>query len=146
MSLRDWLRAGWLAEHTSSREEISDLLGVADRDLGDCRTAGLSADWRFNIAYNAALQAATAALAAAGFRASRQSHHHRVIQSLAHTIGLNAASILRFDAFRKKRNISGYEAAGHISEQEADEVAEFAEELRERVGAWLSTHHPELLR
>jgi hypothetical protein len=80
MSLRDWLRAGWLDEHTSSREEISGLLGVADRDLGDCRTAGLSADWRFNIAYNAALQAATAALAAAGFRASRQSHHYRVIQ------------------------------------------------------------------
>jgi hypothetical protein len=44
------------------------------------------------------------------------------------------------------RNISGYEVAGHIPEQEADEVAEFAEELRERVGDWLSTRHPELLR
>ncbi len=29
-------------------------------------------DWRFAIAYNAALQAATAALAASGYRASRE--------------------------------------------------------------------------
>jgi len=32
------------------------------------------------------LQAATAALAAAGYRAAREAHHYRVIQSLAHTI------------------------------------------------------------
>jgi hypothetical protein len=47
----------------------------------------LSPDWRLNIAYNAALQAATAALAAAGYRASREAHHCRAIQSLAFTIG-----------------------------------------------------------
>jgi hypothetical protein len=71
MSLRDWLRAGWLSEHQSSREEVSDLLGVADRDLGDCQSSGLSPDWRLAIAYNAAMQLAVAALAAAGYRASR---------------------------------------------------------------------------
>jgi len=38
-----------------------------------------------NIAYNAALQAAAAALAAAGYRASREQHHYRVIQSLRQT-------------------------------------------------------------
>ena len=63
MSLKDWLNSGWLAEHKTSPEEIRNLLGVADRDLTDCRSVGLSADWRMNIAYNAALQAATAALA-----------------------------------------------------------------------------------
>ena len=82
-SLRDWLRAGWLSEHQPSREEISDLLGVADRDLGDCQSSGLSPDWRLAIAYNAAMQLAVAALAAAGYRASREGHHYRVIQSLA---------------------------------------------------------------
>lgn len=39
-----------------------------DRDLADSEAEGLSPDWRMNIAYNAALQAATAALAAAGER------------------------------------------------------------------------------
>jgi len=43
---------------------MRDLLGVVERDLADGATEGLSADGRMNIAYNAALQAATAALAA----------------------------------------------------------------------------------
>jgi len=66
MSLREWLKNGWLVEHKPSREEIADLRVVADRDLHDCQAAGLSADWRMNIAYNAALQLAAAALSASG--------------------------------------------------------------------------------
>jgi UDP-N-acetylenolpyruvoylglucosamine reductase len=58
------------------------------------------ADWRFAIAYNAALQAATAALAAAGYRASRESHHHRVIQSLEFTLAPERKMIDTFDTFR----------------------------------------------
>ncbi len=65
MSLRDWVQFGWLVEHRSSREEIRNLLALADRDLRNCQAQGLDADWRFAIAYNAALQAASAALAAA---------------------------------------------------------------------------------
>jgi hypothetical protein len=59
---------------------------MADRDLGKCQTANHNPDWQLNIAYNAALQAATAALAVAGYRAAREAHHYRVIQSLAYTI------------------------------------------------------------
>ncbi len=71
MSLQDWQKNGWLIEHRTSRKEISDLLGMADRDLAQCQTPHLSPDWQLSIAYNAALQAATAALAAAGYRAAR---------------------------------------------------------------------------
>ena len=63
MSLRDRVQYGWLTEHQSSPEEIKNLLGVVDRDLRECQAKGLGADWRFAIAHNAALQAATAALA-----------------------------------------------------------------------------------
>jgi len=62
-----------------------------------------------NIAYNAGLQAATAALAAAGYRASRDQHHYRIIPSLRETIGASAQLVATVDAFRKKRNITGYE-------------------------------------
>jgi hypothetical protein len=54
MSLKDWLKSGWVVEHKTSPEEIRNLLGVADRDLADCHVEGLSSDWRMNIAYNAA--------------------------------------------------------------------------------------------
>ena len=71
-----------MVKHTTSSQEIADLLGVADRDLTD---------------YNAVLQSATAALAAAGYRPSRESHHYRVIQSLAYTIDASSELIAQFN-------------------------------------------------
>ena len=66
MSLQSWLQNSWLVQHAASVEEIADLLRISDRDLAACKVEGLPADWRLAIAYNAGLQAATAALAAAG--------------------------------------------------------------------------------
>jgi hypothetical protein len=40
--------------------------------LAASKTPGLHTDWRFNIAYSAALQLASAALAAAGYQAKDQ--------------------------------------------------------------------------
>jgi hypothetical protein len=146
MSLGDWLRNGWLTEHDSSAEEIRDLLGVTDRDLADARTPGLSADWRLGIAYNAALQASAAALAASGYRAARDAYHYRVIQSLAFTIGSSADLVGKFDAFRKKRNLGGYERAGLASTQEAEEMIALSTELRASVEQWIRKEHPNLIR
>jgi len=145
VSLQDWLKSRWLIKHQTSRQEIVDLLGMADRDLAQCRTPNLSPDWQLNIAYNAALQAATAALAAAGYRAMREAHHYRVIQSLAHTIKADPVLIAQLDKFRKKRNISDYERAGGVSEQEANEMFALAKNLRNEVEKWLRSNHPELL-
>jgi hypothetical protein len=146
MSLGDWLRNSWLVEHKTSPEEIAALLAIVERDLANAKVAGLSEDWRFNIAYNAALQAATAALAASGFRAVREQYHYRTIQSLAMTIGWPNGKVDRLDRFRKKRNITGYETAGVISQAEAKEMLEVAAELRGAVLAWLRKQHPRLTR
>jgi len=143
--LRDWLKNGWLIEHATSRQEIADLLGVANRDLADCKIARLSPDWKLNIAYNAALQSATAALAAAGYQPSREAHHYRVIQSLAFTLKLEPALIAQLDMFRKKRNIGDYERAGMVSAHEANEMAALAQRLRREVEEWLIAHHSKLM-
>jgi HEPN domain-containing protein len=118
---------------------------MADRDLSQCQTPNLSPDWQLNIAYNAALRAATAALAAAGYRAAREAHHYRVIQSLAYSIKADPVLIAQLDKFRKKRNISEYEDAGVVSEQEAKEMFVLAKKLRDEVEKWLRSNHPKLL-
>jgi hypothetical protein len=69
MSLQSWLQNSWLVRHTTGAEEIANLLRISDRDLAACKAKELPADWKLAIAYNAGLQAATAALAAAGYRA-----------------------------------------------------------------------------
>ncbi len=146
MSLKNWLQNSWLVQHTTSREEMANLLAISDRDLAACQVKHLPSDWRFAIAYNAALQAATAALAAAGYRASRDNHHYRVIQSLDFTITPGSKFIDTFDSFRKKRNISNYDVAGAVSDKEADEMFRLAKQLRSDVQKWIKTTHPELLR
>jgi hypothetical protein len=145
MTLSDWVKNGWLVPHQPSRKEVSGLVAIVERDLADSETKALSADWKLNIAYNAALQAATLALHASGYRASR-GHHYRVIQSLQLTIGADAGVTRRLDAFRKKRNFGEYEGAGGASETEAREMRELARKIRDDVGVWLKKVHPELLK
>jgi len=144
MSLKDWLRNGWLVAHKPSRQEIQDLLAIAERDLRECRAEGLSPDWRLAIAYNSALQSASAALVATGYRSARNGQHFRIFQSLALTIGADVSLIAKLDAFRKKRNISDYERSGSVSEQEARELYELAGSLKRTVELWLKKNHPAL--
>jgi hypothetical protein len=145
MSLNDWLSWGWVTEHKASREEIADLLAVADRDLQQSQTEGLGPDWRLAIAYNAALQYATAALAAAGYRAVREAHHYRVIQSLELTVGWGLEEVRALDTYRTKRHAAGYQRPGLVSERDAQEILRLAQKLRGDVAAWLRAEHPELL-
>ena len=145
MSLQNWEKNNWLLKHKPSADEIAQLLGLADRDLKDSQARDLTDDWKLNIAYNSALQTATAALLACGYRASREMHHYRVIGSLAYTIGVDVDLINKLDKFRKKRNISDYEIAGSVTEGEAKEMLRLAKELRKEVAGWLGKAHPELL-
>lgn len=118
---------------------------MVDRDLADSASRDVSADWRLNIAYNAALQAATAALSAAGYRASREAHHYRVIQSLRETVGTDASTVATLDAFRKKRNITGYERVGTVSNTDAKAMRTLALSVRDEVIEWLKRHHAGLV-
>ena len=146
MSLQDWERKGWVTKHKTSPQEIEELFQIADRDLTDCQAEHLSEDWQLNIAYNAALQSAKAALAAAGYRASREAQHFRIIQSLELTLGLEKSEIDKLDQFRKKRNISDYERAGLVSERESEEMKVLARDLRKKVEVWLKANHSQLLK
>ena len=144
-TLQNWLNNGWLIEHQTSRQEVTDLLSVTERDLHDCRLKDLSPDWRFNIAYNAALQVATLALAVTGFRAAKEAQHFRVIQSLAYTVTLDIDQVNQFDAFRRKRNRIGYEVAGSVSDHEVAEMIELAQQLNQQIQTWLKANFPNLI-
>ena len=146
MSLSDWQRNGWLTTHKSSASEVRDLLGVIDRELRDSAVNEISTDARLGMAYNAVLKAGTIALAAAGYRPSRDQAHYRVIQSLVLTIGASPQEVGRLDAFRKKRNVSDYDRAGTTSEAEVAELLAIVISLRQRVMEWLAATHPALVK
>ena len=88
MSLEQWFQICWLQQFDPTVAEILKLIQVVDRDLQDARAQGLSADGRFQHAYDAALQLCMIALKASGYAVPKgQSHHKRGIDSLRYTLG-----------------------------------------------------------
>ena len=146
MTLADWLNSGWLKAHTTSAAEVTALLEKVERDIAEAGKSEISADWRLAIAYNACLGCATVALRVSGYRAPEgDGHHYRTIESLRFTLKPEAGLIPTLHAFRKKRSIVSYDAAGTVSETEVAEVLKLARELVKRLQDWLRAHHPELL-
>lgn len=146
MNLADWERNGWLVEHTSSRQEICDLLAIADRDLKDAGEKGISADWRFGIAYNAALKLCTAALHAAGYRPAHTSAHYRTLASLPLLLGVSREGDADYlETCRRKRNSVEYDRVGGATNSDADELIEFVEQLRDDVKRWLKENHSDFV-
>ena len=80
MTLQDWLSNGWLKQHTTSRQEIRDLLDKVDRDIAEASKEEITLDWRLAIAYNACLGCATIALRVSGYRMpGGTGQHYRTI-------------------------------------------------------------------
>ena len=147
MSLEQWHKNGWLRPHKTNRQQIADLLAIADRDLLDAGTARLSSDWQFGIAYNAALKLCTVLLYAEGYRPDRALAHYRTLQSLPLILGdSRKADADYLDSCRAKRNTVEYDVAGRTSPEEATELIEFACELKGDVLDWLRQEHPHLYR
>jgi hypothetical protein len=145
MSLKQWEDNGWLKPHRTSRQEISNLLNIVERDLQDARRE-ISADWRFGISYNAALKLCRILLSAEGYRPSHELQHYRTLAALPEILGeAKKADAKYLDDCRKKRNIVEYEYVGGASGPDADELIEFVKDLRDEVIAWLKKKHPELL-
>jgi hypothetical protein len=82
MTLQDWANNGWLRTHKTGKQEIRQLLEIAERDLKDAQQKGISADWRFGIAYNAALKLCTILVYSAGYRPEKTLAHYRTLQAL----------------------------------------------------------------
>jgi uncharacterized protein (UPF0332 family) len=146
MSLQDWFNNGWLRKHQTSSQEIKNLMNIVKRDLQDAKFREVSADWRFGIAYNAALKICTILLYAKGFRPERNLAHYRTLNSLPLILGKEKEEDATYlDACRSKRNIIEYDYAGSITNMEADELIDFVSELNDEVIKWLGNNHPEFM-
>ena len=145
MSLQSWLENGWLRQHRTSKKEIADLFRIIDRDLKDA-AGDISHDWRFGIAYNAALKLYMILIYAEGFRPERTVQHYRTIQALPIILGDKRKTDAAYlDSCRSKRNTVEYDSVGAATGDDARELIEFVKELKTSVLAWLVEKHPELL-
>ena len=146
MILKQWADNGWLRPHRTSPEEIENLISIVDRDIADAQEEGISADWRFGIAYNAALKLCTILLYASGYRAERALQHFRTIQAMPLILGNERKEDAQYlDSCRIKRNVVEYDYVGGATEDDANELIGFATDLKEDVMIWLKSNYPQLL-
>lgn len=145
MSLANWVKNGWLRPHKTSNHEVTNLLEIVERDLKDASAKGISDDWKFGIAYNAALKLCTILLHCSGYRPEKNLAHYRTLQALPLILGdKHIPNADYLDACRKKRNETEYDIAGNISDNEAQELISFCIELKKEVSAWLKKNLKDL--
>ncbi|MBS1810830.1 MAG: hypothetical protein JST84_21880 [Acidobacteria bacterium] len=145
MSLSQWANNGWLRPHQTSPQEIADLFAIVARDLADA-TGDISADWRFGIAYNAALKLGTILLYASGYRPEKTLQHYRTIAALPEILGQQRKDDADYlETCRRKRNTAEYDRTGVVTDQDASELIEFCRELQQEVRNWLRHTYPALM-
>lgn len=148
MTWQELLATNRLQAHKPTHQEMEQLRAVIDRDLKDAALEELSEDRRFATAYNAVLQMAKMVIACAGYRVTaRQGHHQASFQALELAMGDSVADQVRyFDTCRRKRNTVDYDRADLVTETEAQELLQKAQEFRTLVEGWITQHHPQFAR
>ena len=146
MTLKQWLDNSWLRAHKTSREEIANLFGIVARDLLDAKSSELSPDWKFGIAYNAALKLCTIVLYAEGYKAEKNQAHYRTLQASVEVFGKEMQADAEYlDVCRVKRNTVEYDYVAAVSIDDANELIEFVSEFEKKVRDWIKKKHPGLV-
>ena len=135
-----------LEKITPSKETVRRLMDGASRHIADARVRAVSAETRFGSAYTAIRMLADVGLHAHGFRtlSSKPGHHQTAIQSLVHTFGIDASTMVRMDALRKQRNLTEY-TGDTIPDTALSECVRRPEALHASAITWLKANKPELI-
>jgi hypothetical protein len=134
-----------LEKAAADREELSRYLERIARKLADSRQGSISLDSRFDLAFEALLQIALAALRANGYRTTSAAGHQQLaIQALPKSLGLDAERVRALEEFRKKRSAGLYLAEFEPSAAEVEALVRAVERLQKDLAAWLKARRPEL--
>lgn len=130
--LDNLVKINQLKAESPDQNEFDGMLASARRRLKDAKTAGLSEDSVFSLAYGAAHAISLAAMRWHGYRSDNR---YLVFQCLQQTIGLESEKWRVLDKCHKQRNLAEYEGHLEITPQLLQELIAITEELLESVDA-----------
>ncbi len=109
--MQNLAKIGLLDPVPLSPDLVQRMLASARQRLRDAERTQNSAETRFDCAYTAIRTVADIGLHPNGFRTatSKPGHHQTAIASLAHTLGVELATVRVLDGLRKQRNLSEYD-------------------------------------
>src|SRR4051794_37929115 len=139
----DLLTARRVAREPSSRQELDEIRAMIATNLKDANVPGLSAQGRYEFAYNAARLVATLAVRAAGYRViAKNGHHYFTFQGLETADKAFVKTAAYFDSARTKRNDFSYDAPVEVAESEALELIDTVRKFLQQVEAWVRARDP----
>lgn len=131
MNFKSLLDEGKIKPIKSSKEEIKDILSLADRDIKMAEfVITQDLDWAFSIAYNASLQASRAYMYSQGYRPTSKQSHKNTFEFMKLALGKKYEDLVGFfDRMRPKRNRAIYDTAGLITETEVKQLYKKSKEF-----------------
>jgi hypothetical protein len=134
-----------VAREPSSKKELDELRTMAAVNLHDSHVTGISAQGRYEFAYNAARLIATVVVRACGYRVTAKSgHHYFTFQSLQASDRSFVRVAIHFDDARDKRNDLSYDSPVLISDTEANDLVKTVEQFQREAETWIQTKFPKL--
>jgi hypothetical protein len=127
-----------------SKAELDNLRSIVARSLKDVTTPGLSADYRFVMAYDAARTLSLIVVRACGYRPRAVNGHYNTFLALEATDPAFAQLSAYFDGCRIKRNQCEYDFAGGVSDTDADGLLKAARQFAVDAEAWIAARYPHL--
>lgn len=132
-----------MAPEPTSKKELDELRTMAAVNLNDAHVAGISAQGRYEFAYNAARLVATLVVRASGYRVvAKSGHHYFTFQALKASDPSFAKVAAYFDDVRDTRNDFSYKAPVLISDTDADELVKEVEQFRQDAESWIRAKDP----
>ncbi len=147
MSWTEPPREGRVEIMAAEKRELDGLRSIVKEKIHDAAAAaeaGLSADTRFTLAYDAARTLALIIVRASGRRPKGVGAHAGTFAALALADPAFTAMSDYFDSCREKRNTSEYDYAGGVTDTEADELLKTAKQFAKDAEAWVAANHPHL--
>lgn len=146
MTWRNWLKEGRVEALAPIGSELVAQRRAAERSLKDAALEGLSPEGRFQLAYVAALDLATIAVRASGYRIkSRLGHHQLTFEAAGVALGESSRETIDyFDLCRRRRNVISYDG-DEVSQALADELLAESVRFAETIDRWLRTEHPGII-
>lgn len=127
-----------------SKAELDNLRSIVARSLKDVTAPGLSADYRFVMAYDAARTLSLLVVRAAGYRPRAVNGHYNTFLALEAADAAFAQLSAYFDGCRIKRNQCEYDFAGGVSDTDANGLLKAVRQFAADVEAWINANYPHL--
>jgi hypothetical protein len=128
----------------ANKAELDNVRSIVKRSLEDVTAAGLSADARFVMAYDAARTLSLLVVRASGYRPRSVGGHYNTFLALEAADPAFATLSVYFDACRMKRNQCEYDFAGGVTETDAEGLLRTVEQFAVEAETWVKAHHPHL--